>query len=274
MLVPSAQAAPAHPLTPVMRRALHTLSPIDWLGSREAAAHGQTLSALADRGLARCAWTHRPHRRLVARLTPAGVLASHGPQGVSRSRDGLMLEALALDALEFGGPRGLTLMELAELCEATGGRPAISWSSTEPCPGWGGACASPAAGTSRRRVCDRRRHEAPADSAGRVAAGGRERAGTTAARARGAPPSESSSRRGSFTRARTVHSPRIGRPRRLPARRRLRRGRRRPTSGQGHPGRRQDATRARVRQAGRAAVLTGRRRRWPRPSCRAASRPT
>ena len=107
-----------------MRRALHTLSPIDWLGSREAAAHGQTLSALADRGLARCAWTHRPHRRLVARLTPAGVLASHGPQGVSRSRDGLMLEALALDALEFGGPRGLTLMELAELCEATGGRPA------------------------------------------------------------------------------------------------------------------------------------------------------
>lgn len=93
-----------------MRRALHALSHRDWRGAREAAAQRHTLAALADRGLVRCAWTHRPHRRLVARLTPAGVVAS------DRAGEPRLLEAHVLDALELHGPDGITLYDLADRC--------------------------------------------------------------------------------------------------------------------------------------------------------------
>jgi hypothetical protein len=101
-----------------MLRALPTQSACDWRGALEAAPRGRTLSALAERGLAHCAWTFRPHRRLVARLTPAGLQALHALEPAEDAADRL-LEARAFDALERRGD-GVTLAELAALCAEAG----------------------------------------------------------------------------------------------------------------------------------------------------------
>jgi len=65
-------------LSYTQRSALVTLTRFEgrFVGTKESNVMGSTLAALADRGLVELKATTKPYRRLVGRLTPAGVEAA------------------------------------------------------------------------------------------------------------------------------------------------------------------------------------------------------
>lgn len=54
-------------------QAARTGGKVKWIGSKDGGPTGTTLGALTDKGLAEVRWTDRPYRRLVGRITDAGV---------------------------------------------------------------------------------------------------------------------------------------------------------------------------------------------------------
>lgn len=91
-------------LSPAQRRALELMSAERFDGARELGIRGDTIVALERAGLVKAALTRSPHKRIVGRLTPAGV----------RERFDLKLDE-HLATLSAAGPEALLLGDVVAL---------------------------------------------------------------------------------------------------------------------------------------------------------------
>lgn len=78
-------------LTETQAAALAAGSPRWWRGHRETGVQGSTMDALERRGLATARFDVKPYRRMVYRLTPAGVRAQLGLHPLSEWTDEQMM---------------------------------------------------------------------------------------------------------------------------------------------------------------------------------------
>lgn len=94
-------------LTATQRRAVVAGS-TQWRGAREAGVLGNTMVALADRGLADVRWKDRPYRRMTYRLTPAGVELRERLMPIEKCSENELIERYvngSIDIEEYGAER-------------------------------------------------------------------------------------------------------------------------------------------------------------------------